>query len=485
MNLRRPWLALLVLASLLVVAHQSSLSAQVAKRSKTRETPVLERNIRAELGFLASDAMQGRGSGTGYERIAAEYIGSQFRQFGLEPGGDVDSSGGKGFVQRVALESLKFTGPPILTVTSGNESHKWQYGRDFLVSFLRVPRIAGELEVIDSDGTPSRGAVVLIKLQDASNQEKRQELVRKARSAQAAAVIMPETDANKRTRETGDAKLPSLPGRMQGYPITDSGFAAIALRKDVFDTLSSMPSSTRLEFSGPTEITEAGATWNAVGVLRGSDPQAASQAIMLSAHLDHLGVNEQLTGDTIFNGADDDASGSVAVLELARALASGRRPRRTVYFVCFGSEESGGYGARHFVDHSPVPLKQIVADVTFEMLGRPDSKVAPNTLWLTGYDRSNLGTELARHGALLVADPHPEQNFFQRSDNYTLALRGVVAHTVSSFGLHTDYHRPSDEISKIDFPFMTRSITSLIKPIRWLANSTFRPNWLPGRAPVR
>ena len=485
MNLRRRRLALTVLVSLLLVGNIGSLSAQVAKRSKTRETPVLERNIRAELGFLASDAMQGRGSGTGYERIAAEYIGSQFRQFGLEPGGDVDGSGSKSFVQRVGLESLKFTAPPILTVTSGNESQKWQYGRDFLVSFLRVPRIAGELQVIDSDGTPSRGAVVVIKLQNASDQEKRQELVRKARSAQAAAVIMPETDANKRTRETGDAKLPGLPGRMQGNSGTDSGFAAIALRKDVFDTLSAMPSNTRLEFSGPTETTEAGATWNAVGVLRGSDPQAASQAIMLSAHLDHLGVNEQLTGDTIFNGADDDASGSVAVLELARALASGRRPRRTVYFVCFGSEERGGYGARHFVDHSPVPLKQIVADVTFEMIGRPDAKVAPNTLWLTGYDRSNLGTELARHGALLVADPHPEQNFFQRSDNYTLALRGVVAHTVSSFGLHTDYHRPSDEISKIDFPFMTRSITSLIKPIRWLANSTFRPTWLPGRAPVR
>jgi aminopeptidase YwaD len=485
MNLRHPWLALTLLVSLLVVVNHSSLLAQVAKRSKTTETPVLERNIRAELGFLASDAMQGRGSGTGYERIAAEYIGSQFRQFGLDPGGDVDGSGGKSFVQRVGLESLKFTGPPILTVTSGNVSQKWQYGRDFLVSFLRVPRISGKLQVINSDGTPSRGAVVVIKLQDASDQEKRQELVRKARSAQAAAVIMPETDANKRTRETGDAKLPGLPGRMQGNPGSDSGFAAIALRKDLFDTLSAMPSSTRFEFSGPTETTEAGATWNAVGVLRGSDPQAASQAIMLSAHLDHLGVNEQLTGDTIFNGADDDASGSVAVLELARALASGRRPRRTVYFVCFGSEERGGYGARYFVDHSPVPLKQIVADVTFEMLGRPDSKVALNTLWLTGYDRSNLGAELARHGALLVADPHPEQNFFQRSDNYTLALRGVVAHTVSSFGLHTDYHRPSDEISKIDFPFMTRSITSLIKPIRWLANSTFRPTWLPGRAPGR
>lgn len=299
--------------------------------------PIKEQNIRAELGFLASDAMQGRGSGTNYERVAAEYIGSQFRQFGLDPGGDTDDAGNKTYVQRVPLNS---------GVVPGEERN----------------------------------------------------------------------------------------------------------------------------------------TWNAIGVLKGTQ---SGEAIMLSAHLDHLGVNESLTGDKIFNGADDDASGCVAVLELARVLAAGKRPRRTIYFVCFGSEERGGYGSRHFISNPPVPLPQLVADLTFEMLGRPDAKVPAGTLWLTGFERSTLGPELAKQGAALVADPHPEQHFFQRSDNYSLALRGVVAHTVSSFGLHTDYHRPSDEISKIDFPFMTRSLNSLVKPVQWLANSTFRPAWLPGQAPTR
>ncbi|HSK64126.1 MAG TPA: M28 family peptidase, partial [Pyrinomonadaceae bacterium] len=93
--------------------------------------------------------------------------------------------------------------------------------------------------------------------------------------------------------------------------------------------------------------------------------------------------------------------------------------------------------------------------------------------------------ELAKQGAALVADPHPDQNFFQRSDNYALALRGVVAHTVSSYGLHTDYHRASDDVSKVDFPFMTRSLNSMVKPIQWLSNSRFRPAWLPGQAPTR
>ena len=294
---------------------------------------IREQDIRAELGFLASDAMQGRGSGTLFERIAAEYIGSQFRQFGLEPGGDTDSAGNKSYVQRV-----------------------------------------------------------------------------------------------------------------------------------------------------PVETAPAGATWNVIGVLRGSDPR---EAIMLSAHLDHLGVNDAAPGDDkIFNGADDDGSGSVAVIELARALASGKKPRRTIYFVCFGSEERRGAGSRHFIDNPPVPLAQIVADLQFEMMGRPDPKVATGTLWLTGFERSDLGPALARNGAALVADPHPEQRFFQRSDNYPLALRGVIAHTVSSFGLHEDYHRASDDVSKIDFPFMTRSLNSLVRPVRWLADSDFRPAWLPGQAPV-
>jgi Zn-dependent M28 family amino/carboxypeptidase len=275
-------------------------------------------------------------------------------------------------------------------------------------------------------------------------------------------------------------RLPNLPGRIAGQA-KGEGFAVIALRKEALDTVLALPAGARAEFTGAVEQSDGGATWNAIGVLRGTDTDG--EAIMLSAHLDHLGVNESLTGDKIFNGADDDASGCVAVLELARVLAAGKRPRRTVYFICFGSEERGGFGARYFISNSPVPLEKIVADFNFEMLGRPDAKVPPGTLWLTGYERSTLGPELVKQGAALVADPHPDQNFFQRSDNYTLAQRGVIAHTVSSFGLHTDYHRVSDDVSKIDFPFMTRSINSLVKPIQWLSNTRFRPEWLPGQKP--
>jgi len=224
-------------------------------------------------------------------------------------------------------------------------------------------------------------------------------------------------------------------------------------------------------------------TTNVLGIIRGSDPKFAKETILLSAHLDHLGVRANMPGDNIFNGADDDASGVTAVLELAQALAASPKPKRTVVFALFGSEEIGGYGARYFQEHPPVPIETFVANLEFEMIARPDAAVAADTLWLTGYERSNLGPELAKHGAKLVADPHPEEHFFQRSDNYVLARKGIIAHTVSSFGLHTDYHRPSDDLSHVDFKHMTDAIASMVEPVRWLINSDFKPQWNEGGRP--
>ena len=218
-------------------------------------------------------------------------------------------------------------------------------------------------------------------------------------------------------------------------------------------------------------------TTNVIGILRGRDPKLSNETILLSAHLDHLGVRAGMPGDNIFNGADDDASGVTAVLELAEALAKGKQPKRSVVFALFGSEEIGGYGARYFQEHPPVPVESFVANLEFEMIGRPDSAVAPRTLWLTGYERSDLGVQLAAHGARLVADPHPEQNFFRRSDNYVLARKGIIAHTVSSYGLHADYHRPSDDLAHVDFAHMTEAIASMVEPVNWLVNTDFKPQW--------
>lgn len=224
-------------------------------------------------------------------------------------------------------------------------------------------------------------------------------------------------------------------------------------------------------------------TRNVIGVIPGRDAKLKDQIVLLTAHMDHIGTGKPVNGDEIYNGADDDASGCIAVLQLAHALAHGKPPRRTVIFAFFGSEETGGQGDQYFLEHPPVPLTKIVANLEFEMIGRADPAVKPDELWLTGYDRSNLGPELAHHGAKLVADPHPEQHFFQRSDNFALARKGIVAQTVSSFGLHKDYHQPSDDVAHVDFAHMEQAIQSMMKPVKWLANSKFKPEWIQGKKP--
>ena len=253
----------------------------------------------------------------------------------------------------------------------------------------------------------------------------------------------------------------------------------VYLDKAAYARVAALADGAKASFRADTKTVQPSTfTWNAVGRLTGSDPAASKEVLVLSAHLDHVGARPSSPGvDTIYNGADDDASGTVAVMALAEALARGPRPKRTIVFALFGSEERGGFGAAYFVDLPVVPLREIIADVQFEMLGRPDPLVPAKTLWLTGYERSNLGEALAKNGARLVADPHPKESFFTRSDNIRFARRGVVAHTVSSYGLHKEYHQPSDEIRAIDFAHMTEAIRSLLAPVQWLANSTFRPAW--------
>ena len=231
-------------------------------------------------------------------------------------------------------------------------------------------------------------------------------------------------------------------------------------------------------------LTETGGehkTFNAIGYLEGSDPESGT--ILLTAHLDHLGSSATGKKEAIYHGADDDAAGTTAVLELAHALASGPKLKRNVLFVCYGSEELGGLGSTYFGAHPPVPLTSLVANLEFEMIGNQDPKMPKGVMLLTGWERSNLGPTLKEHGALLGPDPYPEQHFFQRSDNYSLALKGVVAHTAAGWGTVPTYHQTSDDLAHLDFEYMTAAIQSLVEPMRWLAMSDFKPAWNKGGQP--
>ena len=417
--------------------------------------------------FLASDALNGRGSGTRDEWIAVTYVASQLRRFGLEPFGD-----NGGFVQTIEIERPELGAPPVLTVGDRRFTH----GKELSVVSMPLPKASGPLARYVK-GTPApKGATVLIA--EALTQQISADLT-------PASIVLAKADGCGPAAKAARDRLPRPAARTLGVPAVAPRPACVALDAEAYDVVSKLADGVNATLEAEVKTVQKTNTWNAVGRILGSDPKLSQEVIVLGAHIDHIGAraNAPAGTDAINNGADDDASGSIAVLEIAEAMMRGPRPKRTLVFAWFGSEESGGAGARFFADKPVVPLDRIITELQFEMIGRPDAKVPPHTLWLTGYERSNLGPELAKRGAKLVQDPHPEQSFFTRSDNIQFARRGVIAHTVSSYGLHTEYHTPADEIGKIDFAHMTDAIRSMIEPIRWLANDAFKPAWNPGGRP--
>jgi aminopeptidase YwaD len=444
---------------------------------------VCERCIRAHEEFLASDALQGRGSGTHDELVAATYVASQLRQYGIEPAGDDG-----GYIQRVPAIQRKIVSPPRLTISppGSAEPMAWEYGKDFLVVVLTQTDFSGPLRKLNVDklndtGNPAveAGAVVLIV---GSDESKVKQTAFSLASAGASAILTLARNSEVNHFEEAGKQLPKVANQLKDGSADDLKFNVLELKQDAVDAIEQLPEGSMVKFEARSSE-EKGFTWNAVGILRGSDPSLQHHVILFSAHLDHLGIGIPINGDDIYNGADDDASGTTAVLEIARVLGRGQRPRRTVLFALFGSEEMGGIGSTYFRNRPPVPLKEIAANLEFEMIGRPDPAVKDDTLWLTGWERSNLGPELAAHGAHLVADPHPGENFFARSDNFVLAKKGVVAQTISSYGLHKDYHQPSDDLAHLDFKHMNAAIGSLLMPLEWLVNSDFQPKWNAGRRP--
>jgi len=226
---------------------------------------------------------------------------------------------------------------------------------------------------------------------------------------------------------------------------------------------------------------------NVVGIIPGSNPVLRNQVVLVDAHYDHLGIGPAQKGDSIYNGADDDASGVVTVMEIARALAAGPAPKRTVVVAATTGEEVGLLGTRWYIQHPVRPLEAMVANLEIEMIGRPDSLAGgAGRGWLTGFERSTMGELFASAGLPIVADRRLEQQFFMRSDNIAFAERGIVAHTLSSYNMHNDYHEPSDDVAHVDFSHMTRLVDVAVRAARLLADSPTKLEWKPGgRPPAR
>jgi len=471
--IRRPAIALALCAGAL---------AQAPELLELPEPPLQPEVTRAELEahvrFLASDRLAGRASASEGSLLAAHYLARVLERSGVQPAGDGDS-----FLQRVPMRRIVYLALPTLTYwTREGEERRAEWGVDF-EQLSGAP--AGErlkVQVVPRDegppAEPSRGAALVL---DLPLRERRAAL--DALHPHWGLVVLAGSEA------------PGKPPASLPRSHTERGAQAaprITARGDLLERLL-RGEIAELHLEAPARVDDE--AYNVVGRIpgRGSPerPELAEEAIVFSAHYDHLGERPPTPGapegeDRIFNGADDDASGCAAVIELAGALAAGEAPARTLVFLLATGEEVGLVGTRHYIEDPAVPLERTVCNLNFEMVGRPDALAGgAGRLWLTGFERSNLGEAFQATGLGVVPDGRPEQRFFERSDNIAFALRGIVAQTLSSYDLHADYHTPDDEADRLDYDHMEGAVRAALAAARLLTHGELRPEWKPGGAPAR
>lgn len=221
--------------------------------------------------------------------------------------------------------------------------------------------------------------------------------------------------------------------------------------------------------------------FNVIGILKGSDPKLANEYIAITAHYDHIGVGNPVDGDSIYNGADDNASGTAGVLELAEAFSSlpeAFHPRRSILFMLVSGEEVGLFGSCHFAENPTVPIKRIKANINLDMIGRCPEKgveiIAPGSNWLS----KMMITNAQSLGLKALPEQHPEMRLIFYSDQYPFAYRKIPV-LFCFTGLHSDYHQPSDEIDKLNFPKMEKIVRTVFLTTLKLANREKIPVFRP------
>ncbi len=215
---------------------------------------------------------------------------------------------------------------------------------------------------------------------------------------------------------------------------------------------------------------------NVVGIVPG---KRSDEYVIFSGHYDHLGTGKPVEGDSIFNGANDDASGTTAVIALAKFFAKKKQPERTLLFVAFTAEESGGFGATYFSEQ--LKPEKVVTMFNIEMIGT-ESKWGKNSAYITGYERTDFGAMLQKNlkgtGFSFYPDPYPTQNLFFRSDNATLAKLGVPAHTISTSKMDSEkfYHTVNDEVETLDLDNMTMIIKAIAASSKGIVDGKQTPS---------
>jgi hypothetical protein len=494
-----------VLLSALVAAPAAAQDGAAARAAAT----ISEADIGRRVWVIAHDSMRGRETPSPELDKVAAYIGAEFRKFGLEPGGDRGTFLQHYEIQRVQLDTVasrvEVEGGPTLRL--GRDAVRWRGGftaprvTGETVLLTGISTAASEVEALDLSG---RVAVVVART-EATGQPVREveRLVRGLAGRRPLAVIVLVNAPDETWGELGrgqSARTLSLPWRRDEDPpvllaregalgpVLERAGVGLSQSRDDRGPLRMRPlPALQFRLSLTPAVLEAQRAPNVVGVLRGGDPRLRNEYLVFSAHMDHVGVAgtgrcRPQGADSICNGADDDASGTVSVIELAEAFARLEpRPRRSIIFLTVSGEERGLWGSDYFAGHPPAPVEALVADLNLDMVGRNWK----DTISVIGKEHSDLGATLARVNAAhpelgmnAVDDLWPAENFYFRSDHYNFARRGVPVLFFFN-GTHADYHRPSDHPDRIDAEKQAR-ITRLVFYLGLeVANAAERPKWNP------
>jgi hypothetical protein len=460
------------------------------------------------LYFLANDAMRGRNTPSPELDIAAAYLVAQSRALGLEPG-----AGDGGYYQRwpyrqiapdPAGASLALEGP------SGRVSIPM--GTAATARGAVEGTLSGELVFIANPAAPPAagsmaGKILVSYIPGTFSQPWLQRLNQlntlAANSGAAGSMVVveaafPAADfenlagrfAAPAWRMGWDLPLPQVVVNRTLAEQAIPGFAALAQRAEGGDAVQQPLAGVRLTGTLPPNIVVDGRPANVVAILRGSDPVLRDEYVVLSAHYDHVGIGNPMNGDSIYNGADDNASGTVSLLEVARALSQMPvAPKRSIAFVWVSGEEKGLLGSSWFVDNSPIPVEQMVANLNSDMIGGDAHR---DTLVVIGKTYSNLGplVDALNEGMpelrLTTSDDiWPEQRFFFRSDQFHFMRKEIPALFFFT-GTHECYHRPCDAPERLNVDKASRIARLLTHAALEIANLAERPQWTPdGLAEVR
>lgn len=520
-------------------ARAAKLSAPTLDAAKR----ITAEQLRTHLNVVASDAMEGRDTPSRGLDATADYLASHLKRLGLKPAGDAGS-----YFQRIALSRdrvdqarttfeldarpLKF-GDDFLTARATGTAegglayvgHGWVFKSKNIDAYKGLD-VRDKIVIVSGVGLPKgvsrrdlsaaksgedwedaetyarrNGARGIIRIPDSRNLERWWRLMRsRADGGQFRPVRL--SAAAEDEDEGADTSAPPLPTVYASAALLDALFAGEALsgadalkaaRAGEPAAAFALSPQKRAKFTVALGA-EAASTQNVVAALEGSDPALKSEYVALGAHYDHVGRGAAVAGDNLYNGADDDGSGTVAVLALAEAFARGPRPRRSVLFVWHAGEEHGLWGSDYFTRFPTVPVGQIVAQLNMDMIGRskqPGDTSAANR-YLSGPDEiyvigsKLMSTELGElservNRAYLglsfnyrYDDAGDPERLFFRSDHFNYARRGVPIIFYYD-GVHEDYHRPSDTVDKIDFRKLERVSRTIYVTAAEIANAPTRP----------